>query len=296
MQRCCIPTLFSHLWWRLILQALQRRPCFAVFPARNTTCLAVVPETHGKKGKQVHIHVRSWSWIHSGLNCNLLQKKGWRKWKVLFRITSPVEQFTKCDTGYTLLWDRLDQSECNWAISNTWNWSKPLQMCSSSWLFISMMVSTAAAGINLDSSDWLVKPQVTQRCKRRKISASAGVWKKKTWGEICGHRIKAVEADQRGETGDSWTVMWSLGDVHNVKKQWSTCSQYWCIDWHSGNYSVTAPVLAAVCQLRSGSLLINQRSRETGNRIYWVTVERILKDKKHILCLGQVWSRLGDFQ
>lgn len=49
MQRCCIPTLFSHLWWRLILQALQRRPCFAVFPARNTTCLAVVPETHRKK-------------------------------------------------------------------------------------------------------------------------------------------------------------------------------------------------------------------------------------------------------
>lgn len=44
MQRCC-PTPFSHLWWRLILQALQRRPCFAVFPARNTTCLAVVPDT-----------------------------------------------------------------------------------------------------------------------------------------------------------------------------------------------------------------------------------------------------------
>lgn len=42
IQRCC-PTPFSHLWWRLILQALQRRPCFAVFPARNTTCLAVVP-------------------------------------------------------------------------------------------------------------------------------------------------------------------------------------------------------------------------------------------------------------
>lgn len=49
MQRCCIPTRFSHLWWRLILQALQRRPCFAVLPARNTTCLAVVPETHRKK-------------------------------------------------------------------------------------------------------------------------------------------------------------------------------------------------------------------------------------------------------
>lgn len=44
MQRCC-PTPFSHLWWRLILQALQRRPCFAVLPARNTTCLAVVPDT-----------------------------------------------------------------------------------------------------------------------------------------------------------------------------------------------------------------------------------------------------------
>lgn len=45
MQRCC-PTPFSHLWWRLILQALQRRPCFAVFPAKNTTCLAVVPDSH----------------------------------------------------------------------------------------------------------------------------------------------------------------------------------------------------------------------------------------------------------
>lgn len=77
MQRCCIPTLFSHLWWRLILQALQRRPCFAVFPARNTTCLAVVPETpRKKKEKTVHVHVRSWTSIHSGPNCNLLQQKG----------------------------------------------------------------------------------------------------------------------------------------------------------------------------------------------------------------------------
>lgn len=30
-------------------------------------------------------------------------EKGWRKWKILFRITSPVEQFSKCDTRYTLL-------------------------------------------------------------------------------------------------------------------------------------------------------------------------------------------------
>lgn len=30
-------------------------------------------------------------------------KKGWRKWKILFRITSPVEQFSKCDMRYTLL-------------------------------------------------------------------------------------------------------------------------------------------------------------------------------------------------
>lgn len=53
MQRCC-PTPFSHLWCRLILQALQRRPCFAVFPARNTTCLAVVPaaQTQGKIGNR----------------------------------------------------------------------------------------------------------------------------------------------------------------------------------------------------------------------------------------------------
>lgn len=58
MQRCC-PTPFSHLWWRLILQALQRRPCFAVFPARNTTCLAVVPDTHTEERQQVQIcHVR----------------------------------------------------------------------------------------------------------------------------------------------------------------------------------------------------------------------------------------------
>lgn len=55
------PTPFSHLWWMLILQALQRRPCFAVFPARNTTCLAVVPvrentgtHTHGCAHTQKH--------------------------------------------------------------------------------------------------------------------------------------------------------------------------------------------------------------------------------------------------
>lgn len=60
MQRCC-PTPFSHLWWRLILQDLQRRPCFAVFPARNTTCLAVVPEEKKKKAafKSVILYVMS---------------------------------------------------------------------------------------------------------------------------------------------------------------------------------------------------------------------------------------------
>lgn len=52
MQRCC-PTPFSHLWCRLILQALQRRPCFAVFPARNTTCLAVVPGNTQEKNARM---------------------------------------------------------------------------------------------------------------------------------------------------------------------------------------------------------------------------------------------------
>lgn len=55
MQRCC-PTPFSHLWCRLILQALQRRPCFAVFPARNTTCLAVVPGN--TQEKRTHAQVQ----------------------------------------------------------------------------------------------------------------------------------------------------------------------------------------------------------------------------------------------
>lgn len=86
MQRCCIPTLFSHLWWRLILQALQRRPCFAVFPARNTTCLAVVPGTPRKKNeKTVHVHVKSWTSIHSGPNCNLLQQKGMEEMEIIIQ-------------------------------------------------------------------------------------------------------------------------------------------------------------------------------------------------------------------
>lgn len=76
MQRCC-PTPFSHLWWRLILQALQRRPCFAVFPARNTTCLAVVPNTCTEKRQRVQVcHVKSWTWMEFFSKQQIAHKKG----------------------------------------------------------------------------------------------------------------------------------------------------------------------------------------------------------------------------
>lgn len=117
MQRCCIPTLFSHLWWRLILQALQRRPCFAVFPARNTTCLAVVPETHRKK--ESRFAFTSSTGLESTRTWKKKKEKGWRKWKILLRITSPMEQFSKCDTQYTLLQSRFDHPDHYWDIANT---------------------------------------------------------------------------------------------------------------------------------------------------------------------------------
>lgn len=63
-------------------------------------------------------------------------EKGWRKWKILLRITSPMEQFSKCDTRYTLLQSQFDHTNHNCA--NMRNQSKLLQMCSSSeflWLY-----------------------------------------------------------------------------------------------------------------------------------------------------------------
>lgn len=110
MQRCC-PTPFSHLWCRLILQALQRRPCFAVFPARNTTCLAVVPGNTQEKCT----HAQVWpcrvqggeGWDGRGAGCfyqvnSILRTKWQRTWKELVTIISPfAESFFQHEQGGT---------------------------------------------------------------------------------------------------------------------------------------------------------------------------------------------------
>lgn len=59
---------------------------FAGFAAEAVLCRVPCQEHHmlggrtwntqGKKEKTVHVHVRSWTSIHSGPNCNLLQQKG----------------------------------------------------------------------------------------------------------------------------------------------------------------------------------------------------------------------------
>ena len=103
IQRCCIPTLFSHLWWRLILQALQRRPCFAVFPARNTTCLAVVPDMHRKR--ESRFAFTSGTGLESTRVRKKKKKKGWRKWKICTELHRPGNNLANV-TYDTHFWQR----------------------------------------------------------------------------------------------------------------------------------------------------------------------------------------------
>lgn len=91
MQRCC-PTPFSHLWCRLILQALQRRPCFAVFPARNTTCLAVVPgNTQEENARMLRFSRVVVGGLGRPVNSKL-RTKWQRTWKELVTIISPFAE------------------------------------------------------------------------------------------------------------------------------------------------------------------------------------------------------------
>lgn len=181
MQRCCIPTLFSHLWWRLILQALQRRPCFAVFPARNTTCLAVVPETSRKKKRKNGSRSRQeldFNPLWPKLQFTPTKRDGGngKYYSELHRLWNNLANVTR-DTHFCEA--LFDQTACNWAVSNTWNQANPLQMCSASRLFFYYYdVSAAAAGINVEFLDWLVSRKI------RNVTSA----EKSPRPQVCGRR------------------------------------------------------------------------------------------------------------
>lgn len=91
-----------------------------------------------------------------------------------------------------------------------------------------------------------------------------------TSGERCDHRIKAVETKVRSCDLEVMSIM-SKSKIINVE----ATAVHWLTLWMWLN--VTA---SQHWQLCFGSLLINQRSRDAGNRIYWVTVEHIVKNKQ----------------
>lgn len=215
---CCEPYQFAHaalLHSHSVLTFVVETH-LAGFAAEAVLCRVSRQEHHmlgrrtwntQEEGKQVCIHVKHWTWIRSDLKKK--KEKGWRKWKILLRITSPMEQFSKCDTQYTLLQSRFDHPDHYWDIANTWKQSKLLQMCTSSWLFI--ITSVAAVGINLDFFDLVAAPKLCNVTSSEKLVCMC-VTEENCRGR-CGHRINSNKTAGWGWEVSSYMVMWSLCSI-----------------------------------------------------------------------------------
>lgn len=60
MHLCC-PTLFRHLWWMPILQALQRSPSLVLGPVNHTSHSLTQRRVKGREARRVNATAGSWN-------------------------------------------------------------------------------------------------------------------------------------------------------------------------------------------------------------------------------------------